>query len=284
MSDAAEFNADQQAFWNGVGGNIWVERQAHTDMVLVPLTDALLASAAPRTGEHVLDLGCGCGASTADFARAVGPQGRVTGYDISGPMLTEAKRRSEAAGLANLDWRQEDPASATLDPYDLLVSAFGAMFFGDPVAAFAHIRSAIAPGGRMVLLCWRPLAENPWMQVPMNAVLPHIPPRPQGNPDAPGMFAFSDPKRVAALLTKAGWATPRFEKVDAQLDIAAGRGLEQAVVQSTMIGAVNSWLRPQPDEVKVAATASIGEALAPYSDGDNVKLPGAAWLISCAVC
>ena len=54
---------------------------------------------------------------------------------------------------------------------------------------------------------------------------------------------------VSEVLTAAGWAAPRFDKLDLDLDIAAGRGLEEALVQSTQIGAVNSWLRNQPAEV-----------------------------------
>ena len=57
------------------------------------------------------------------------------------------------------------------------------------------------------------------------------------------MFAFADPRRVSEVLTEAGWAPPRLDKLDLDLDIAAGRGLQEAVVQSTQIGAVNSWLR-----------------------------------------
>ncbi len=96
------------------------------------------------------------------------------------------------------------------------------------------------------------------------------------------MFAFADPEHVTEVLTAAGWAPPRFEKLDMDLDIAAGRGLEEAVVQSTQIGAVNSWLRNQPAGVVSAAVASLREELAPYADGASVRLPGAMWLISSA--
>jgi hypothetical protein len=96
------------------------------------------------------------------------------------------------------------------------------------------------------------------------------------------MFAFADLEHVTEVLTAAGWATPRFEKLDMDLDIAAGRGLEEAVVQSTEIGAVNSWLRNQPAQVISAAVASLHEALAPYADGMSVRLRGAMWLISSA--
>jgi len=282
MADPEQTNADMLAFWNGQGGHTWVARQAHTDTTLTPVTEALLGFAAPRAGERVLDVGCGCGAPTLDFARAVGPSGRVAALDISGPMLAEGEARAKAAGIANIDWRRADPATAALDGYDLLTSAFGTMFFGDPVGAFAHMRRAANPGARMAIVCWRSLAENPWMEVSMNAVARHLPPRPKPAPHAPGMFAFADPERVSEVLTASGWAPPRFEKLDLDLDIAAGRGLEEAVIQSTQIGAVNSWLRNQPADVVSAAVASLREALAPHLDGANVRLPGAMWLVSSA--
>ena len=116
----------------------------------------------------------------------------------------------------------------------------------------------------------------------MTAAAQHLPPRPKSVPKAPGMFAFADPEHVTEVLTAAGWAPPRFEKLDMDLDIAADHGLEEAVVQSTPIGAVNSWLRNHPIEVVSAVAASLREALAPYADGASVRLPGAMWLISSA--
>lgn len=282
MATADEVNADMLAFWDGQGGRTWVTRQAHTDVTLAPVVEALLAFAAPRAGERVLDVGCGCGASTLDFARAVGPSGRVAALDISGPMLAEGEARAAAAGVTNVDWRRADPGTAALDAFDLLTSAFGTMFFGDPVAAFTNMRHAADSDARMAIVCWRSLAENPWMEVPMNAVARHLPPRPEPVPHAPGMFAFADPDYVSDVLTAACWATPCFEMLDIDLDIAAGHGLEEAVVQSMQIGAVNSWLRNQPAEIALAAVASIRQALTPYARGRSVRLRGAAWLISSA--
>ena len=282
MATADEVNADMLAFWDGQGGHTWVVRQSHTDTTLTPVTKALLEFADPRTGERVLDVGCGCGAPTLEFARAVGPSGSVAALDISGPMLAEGEARAAAAGISNVEWRQADPATAELSGFDLLTSAFGTMFFGDPVAAFANIRRGADPYSRMAIVCWRSLAENPWMEVPMNAVARHLPPRPKAIPNAPGMFAFADPEYVSEVLTAAGWTPPSFEKLDIDLDIAAGRGLDQAVEQSTQIGAVNSWLRNQPSDVVSAAVGSLREALAPLADGAAVRLPGAMWLIGSA--
>ncbi len=282
MADPEQINSDQLAFWNGPGGHTWVARQKHTDITLEPVTEALLTFAAPRAGERVLDIGCGCGTTTLKFARAVGPAGSVAALDISGPMLAEGRARAEAAGIANVAWRLADAATAELDGFDLLTSAFGVMFFGDPVAAFAHMRRAASPDARMAFVCFRPPAENPWMEVPMNAVSRHLPPRPKPALNAPGMFAFADPRRVSEVLTAAGWALPRLDKLDLDLDIAAGRGLEEAVIQSTKIGAINSWLRGQSAEVVAAAIASVREALTAHLDGASVRLPGAMWLVSSA--
>ena len=279
MATPDDINADMLAFWNGSGGHTWVARQEQTDITLASATEALLGFAAPQAGERVVDIGCGCGAPTLEFARAVGPSGCVVGLDISGPMLAEGEKRAKGAGIANIDWRQADPAAAALDEYDLLTSAFGVMFFGDRVAAFTNMRRGAAPNARMALVCWRSLAENPWMEVPMRAVAQHLPPRPKPVPNAPGMFAFADPEHVTEVLAAASWPPPRFERLDMDLDIAGGRGLEEAVVQSTQIGVVNSWLRNQPAEVVSAAVASLREALAPYATGATVRLPGAMWLI-----
>jgi SAM-dependent methyltransferase len=217
-----------------------------------------------------------------EFARAVGPSGRVAAFDISGPMLAEGESRAKCSNIANVDWRHADPATAQLDRFDLLTSAFGVMFFGDPVAAFSNMRRAADPDARMAIVCWRSLADNPWMEVPMNAVARHLPPRPSPVPHAPGMFAFAEREHVSEVLTEAGWAPPHFKRLDIDLDIAAGRGLEEAVEQSTQIGAINSWLRHQAADVVSAAISSLREVLAPHADAETVRLPASMWLISSA--
>lgn len=279
MATAEEINADMLTFWNGQGGRTWVERQSHTDAMMKPVVQELLAFAAPVVGERVVDVGCGCGAPTLEFARAVGSTGRVLAMDISGPMLAEAETRAKVAGLTNIEWRHADPATTPLDEYDLLTSMFGTMFFGDAVSAFSNMRRTATPGARMAIICWRSIAENPWMEVPVKAVARHFPPRPKPPPNAPGMFGFSNPEHVSAIFTASGWKTPQFSKLDIDLDLAAGRGLDKAVEQITKIGAVNSWLRDQPAETVAAAVTSLREALAAYAEGSNVRLPAAMWLI-----
>jgi arsenite methyltransferase len=62
--------------------------------------------AALRTGETVLDLGCGAGIDTLLAARAVGPTGRVIGLDMTPEMVDRSRRNTASAGLANVEIRQ----------------------------------------------------------------------------------------------------------------------------------------------------------------------------------
>jgi SAM-dependent methyltransferase len=279
MKSASELHEDQLAFWSGAGGARWLAEQERTDIMLAPVLEALLGHAKIRVGDAVIDVGCGCGASTMALASLVGPTGRVLGLDISPPMLGRARERS--AGLGNVDFACADAAAHRFPApvADVLFSRFGVMFFGDPVAAFANLRQALKPKGRVVFACWRAFDENLWMKVPLAAAYAHVPRLPPVGPEDPGPFAFADPERVTRILTGAGFAAPRFTPVDLMLDVAAGAGLDEAVEHSTMIGAASRALQDQPEAARAAAKASIREAFVRYLRGTKVELPGTIWLV-----
>lgn len=108
-------------------------------------------------------------------------------------MLAEGKRRaSPPASPMSIGGRPILPRPCWTNTICCRV-----MFFGDRVAAFTNMRRAAAPDARMALVCWRSLAENPWMEVPMTAAAQHLTPRPKPVPNAPGMFAFADRDHVS---------------------------------------------------------------------------------------
>src|SRR5580692_10574515 len=100
MTPAQAFNEEQRTRWNGAEGEFWVRQQERLDRMLAPVTGPLLEFAAPRTGSMVIDVGCGCGATTVEIARAVGPSGRVVGIDVSSGMLAVAAERLRQFGNA----------------------------------------------------------------------------------------------------------------------------------------------------------------------------------------
>ena len=73
------------------------------------------------------------------------------------------------------------------------------MFFGDPVAEFANLRTGLAGGGRLRFACWRPIDENPWLRIPLHAVYEHAPRLPKP-PEECGPFSFGDTARVTRIL------------------------------------------------------------------------------------
>jgi SAM-dependent methyltransferase len=280
MTPAQAFNEEQRERWNGIDGEYWTSHQDRLDRTLAPVLGPLLEFAAPRAGSTAIDVGCGCGATTIELARAVGPSGRVVAIDLSGPMLARAAERLRE--FANTTCLLGDATGLPLDGLDaeLIVSRFGVMFFGDPVAAFANLRTGLAAGGRLRFACWRPIHENPWLQVPLHAVYEHAPRLPKPGPEEPGPFAFADTARVTRILTAAGFTAPSFTPLDIEMDIAAGGTLEDAVVQSSAMGPAKRALAEQPDGIRAAAMESIRHALAPYSSAAGVKLPAAIWLVA----
>jgi ubiquinone/menaquinone biosynthesis C-methylase UbiE len=162
-------NAAQIEYWNATAGEIWAQFQEPLDRQVEPLGLAAMAVLAPREGEHILDIGCGCGQTTLILAARVRPTGSVIGVDISKPMLDVALRRARPAPDLQVAFRTLDVQTSDLGHgrLDAAFSRFGVMFFGDPVAAFANIRGSLKPDGRLAYVCWRPLNENPWMQAPL---------------------------------------------------------------------------------------------------------------------
>lgn len=273
-------NAEEIAAWDGDAGAHWVREAARFDAMLRPFGDALVATADPRPGERVLEVGCGTGALAVELARLVAPGGRVTAVDVSGPMLAEAARRAAAAGV-DVDWLQAD---AQVHPFgagafDVVTSRFGIMFFDDPAAAFANLAGALAPGGRLVVTCWRDLAVNEWIAGPAGAALAHVLAPPAADPGRPGPFALADPHRVRSLVSGAGLDGVAVDELDAPMRM--GDSVDDVVRffrRSELATGVIGRAGPEAQE---AAWAAVRELLSARTDaGGAVVLGGAAWLVS----
>lgn len=247
--------------------------QAQLDHMLAPLLEALLSGAALQPGERVLDLGCGCGASSLAAAESGAD---VVGLDFSGPMIALAERRAEAAPALALRFVCEDATKAQFPtPFDHLISRFGGMFFADPVAAYAHLRGALVSGGRLTMLVWQAPKQNPWMSVVGQAVAPFLPPPSGGAPDprAPGPFAFADPAYVTEILEAAGWESVSLSPVVRPLHLA--NTMEEALALQSQVGPLARVLRELEDSAREAALDAAREALAPHFTADGLVL-GAA--------
>lgn len=270
-------NADQIEYWNGPSGQRWATMQSDMDRNLADATAGVMRLAAAQPGERVLDIGCGAGQTTMLLAQAVGAPGRITGVDISAPLLAAA--RGHAAGAENIEFVEADASAHPFQPEcDLVFSRFGVMFFDNPPAAFANIRKAAKPGGRLAFVCWRPAAENEWVSVPMAAGRPLLPPQEPFDPLAPGPFAFADPKRVEAILDEAGWSDVRIAALDGSMNL--GPSAEAAAHQMTNLGPLSRALKDANDATRERVRAAVQSALESIRK-DGLIQPGiACWLVS----
>jgi ubiquinone/menaquinone biosynthesis C-methylase UbiE len=103
-------------------------------------------------GERVLDLGCGAGDDAFDMAARVGPEGHVTGVDISEFLIAEAIRRSSAGNLS-VSFEVGDARSLRFadESFDAVRTERMLMHVPDPVKALAEMVRVLKAGGRMAV-------------------------------------------------------------------------------------------------------------------------------------
>ena len=280
--EASGPNSEQITYWNEVSGPKWVLLGDTINALIEGLGEAALNAAAPSPGEAVIDVGCGCGQTSLALAGRVGPEGRVLGLDLSAPMLADARRRADVAGAVNLEFIQADAQTFDLEAgsADLLFSRFGVMFFQNPTTAFANLRTALRPDGRLSFICWQEMARNPWMLLPVRAVSAHIELPAPPEPGTPGPYAFADPTRVKGVLEAAGYAEVSVEGCETEIDVMGERTPEQAVEFLMQMGPAARMLAEASQDTRAVAAEAIHEALAPYIRPDGIRLGAATWIVS----
>lgn len=269
--------------WNGDSGDRWAANLARLDVMLEDFGTAAILAANARPGERVLDIGCGSGTSTFVLAKQVGPTGQVVGVDISEQLVTLA--RAAAPEGAPVAFHCADAATAPLPTanFNLLFSRFGVMFFDDPVAAFAHMRCALKPGGRLAFVCWRGAQENDWVRLPMTAIRDIVQPAP-ADPNAPGPFAFGDRQRLADILRAAGFSTIDIAPFDVCISYGRGETREEAIDDALdmafQVGPLSRALADQSDDIRARAADAVRACFAARPGETSVQIDGAAWIVT----
>lgn len=289
MTDARPtFQADH---WNGPGGDVWVKHQGTLDEVVRPFGRLALDAASLAQGDHVLDVGCGCGDTTLEIGERVGPTGRVVALDVSQAMLARAKERLAARSpTASVEIVHGDAATHPIpeESFDALVSRFGVMFFEEPERAFANFARALRPGGRLAFVCWRALDENPWASMPLAALASVAPLPPPPPPHAPGPFAFADAARIRAILERAGFDDVRLDADDRAIPLGPhGTGTRRADVLEYLVevGPCARALATLDEATRARALRALEAAVAaaaPKSndDDESVWLDAATWVVT----
>jgi len=271
-------NSEQAAAWDGHEGAVWTEQADRYDRASGRIWQRFMAAELVGAEDRVLDIGCGTGGPTRDVAR-VASHGTVMGIDLSTQMLDAARKRSRDERLDNVTFVHGDAQvfPFELGAVELAISSFGAMFFTDPVAAFANVARAVRTGGGLALLAWRALQENDWLMSLRSALavgreLPTPP------PDAPTPFSLADPQRVRNILGAANFDHIEFEPIDESIDL--GADASDALDFASTMGLVEGLTNELDAEARTAAMANLAELFAARESADGVLLGSAAWLIT----
>ncbi len=118
-----------------------------------PFGRALVAAAALRPGERVLDLACGRGASLYPALDAVGPSGSVLGIDLSLGMVERLTTELAVRGVVNAEVRVGDAEALDLPDatFDAALAGFVVFFAPDPPTVLRELHRVVRPGGRVAL-------------------------------------------------------------------------------------------------------------------------------------
>ena len=268
------------AYWSGEGGDNWARQNEFTETMLAPVMAPLIAAAATKPGERVVDIGCGCGALALALAKAVGPQGGVLGIDVSPAMLAVARRLTPPGSHAEFVEADAMTYAFPRGAFDLLASRHGVMFFADPVRAFANLRGALKQGGRLAFSCFRSPRDNPWAMTPLEAAYQVMPRLPKPGPEDPGPFAFADPPRVERILGGAGFAAVTLMPHDLNFDIAAGGGLETSIGYMLDIGPASRAFDKGDAAARAKIEAALRAGLTPHLKDKSIPLGAGIWIVT----
>lgn len=254
------------------------EYEVQYDALAAGYDPLLLAAAGLGPGDRVLDIGCGAGVPSLAVAHAV-PAGTVVGVDLSAALLKRGRERARGAGLSNVRFVQADAQTHPFDgaAFDAAVSRFGATYFADPRAAFANIRRALRPRGRLALLAWQGLESNQWMTAVRDALALHVVP-PALPPGTPGAFGLAQPGVVRRTLTEAGFVDVAVD--GASEPVTYGPDVERAFAFVSTLSFAKDVLARLAGRDRSAALDRLRQTLAAHATGEGVQLASAAWVIT----
>jgi len=234
---------------------------------LAQAQSALLAAASPAPGEDVLDVACGTGLVTFEAARAVHPNGRVMGIDLSGRMIDGARQRAAQLTLTNCSFARMDAEALALPDasFDLVLCALGLMYVPDPDRALREMRRVLRPGGRVAIAVWGERSRCGW-----SAVFPIVDAE-VASEVCPLFFRLGQQLALLQACSAAGFDRIEQHRFDVTIVHAdADAACDAAFVSGPVALA---WSRFNA-EVRARAHGRYLEAIEPWRAGRGYRIPG----------
>jgi SAM-dependent methyltransferase len=203
--------------------------------------------------------------------------GSALGVDISAPAIERARELAEAQGVGNAAFEQADAQVCRFprERFDLAVSRFGTMFFGDPVAAFANIGRALRPDGRLVMMVWQAHDRNEWS----TAIRRCLAAAPAGAASpGPDPFSLADPPVVTGILEDAGFADVTF--ADVREPMYFGPDVATALDWIRGFACTSEALGRLDSDAGARALGRLRVILAEHNGSRGVRFGSRAWIVT----
>lgn len=227
-----------------------------------PVAMDMMELAALRSGERVLDVGCGTGVVARLAAERVAPDGAVTGVDINPGMLVVA--RSVAASAIPIEYHEASAEAMPLpdESFDVALCQMSLQFMTDRRGALAEMRRVLVRNGRVVVSL--PGPASALFEELADAMGRHISPRAAGF--VKQVFSMYDVAEVRDLLDEAGFRDVRVEAQNKELSLPPARDFLWQYVHSTPLAAL---VREVDDAIRAALEEEVvGEWQTYMHEGD----------------
>ncbi|MBK9123960.1 MAG: class I SAM-dependent methyltransferase [Chloroflexi bacterium] len=199
--------------WNAIGNLPEIYEHIFVPAVMNVWAHKVVNQLSPRQGHRILDMACGTGAVTIEFAHRLGKESRIVGYDISPEMLEVARRKWSFTGI---DWQLGDVSQLPFQDgsFDIVTCHFALMFFPDRVGALKEMYRVLAPGGQLLALVWGAIERNPGFHAVAEGFGHHF--SADAREGIRGSFVLGDREKVRALAAAAGFTDAHVYELNAQ--------------------------------------------------------------------
>jgi len=233
---------------------------------LAPSHDLLMELAAPRPGDHVLDVACGTGLVTFRAAHQIGARGRVVGTDLSAEMVNAIAARAAEHGVRGEFLRQDAESLEFPDAsFDVVLCALGLMYVPDARKAMREMRRVLRPGGRAVASVWGARKNCGWAEI-----FPIVERR-VASEVCPLFFMLGTGESLADSFAEAGFTNVEAHRITTVLHYANG---DEAIGASFAGGPVALAYAHFDEATRESAHAEYLASIAEWRDGDAYHVPG----------
>jgi len=230
-----------------------------------PVARDLVEAATLRTGQRVLDVGCGTGIVARLAAEKLNGNGVVAGLDVNPGMLAVAREVTPRA--ANIDWYEANAEAIPLPDrsFDVVLCQMSLQFMPGRVNALREIHRVLAVGGRLVLNV--PGPTPPLFEIFADALTKHI--DRDAAPFVHAVFSLNDAQEIRKLAQDAGFGQVSLTQTMKPLKLPRARDFMWQYINCTpMINAVAG----ATNERRLALEREICERWQEFSSGDGLAI------------